>query len=125
MPVCMPMCLMNNHFHLIVEAPKANLSEFMRHFNISYTAVFNRRHNRVSHLYQGRFKATLIDADNYLHELSRYVHLNPVRLASYKRRDGRETVQDLERYRWSSLGGYVSAAQKLVTGLPGRPAQLF
>jgi REP element-mobilizing transposase RayT len=104
--------LMSNHFHMIVETPKGNLSEFMRHFNISYTAAFNRRHNRVGHLYQGRFKSILIDADNYLLELSRYVHLNPVRLASYKRRDGRETSKDLERYPWSSLGGYLSAAQK-------------
>ncbi len=78
--------LMSNHFHLIVETPKGNLSEFMRHFNITYTAAYNRRHNRIGHLYQGRFKAILIDADNYLLELSRYVHLNPVRLASYKGR---------------------------------------
>jgi REP element-mobilizing transposase RayT len=104
--------LMSNHFHLIVETPKGNLSEFMRHFNISYTAAYNQRHSRVGHLYQGRFKAILIDADNYLLELSRYVHLNPVRLASYQRRDGRETSKDLERYHWSSLGGYISAAQK-------------
>jgi REP element-mobilizing transposase RayT len=106
--------LMSNHFHMIVETPKGNLSEFMRHFNISYTAAYNRRHNRVGHLYQGRFKAILIDADSYLLELSRYVHLNPVRLASYKRRNGRETSKDLERYRWSSLGGYISAAQKQI-----------
>jgi REP element-mobilizing transposase RayT len=104
--------LMSNHFHMIVETPKGNLSELMRHFNISYTAAYNRRHNRVGHLYQGRFKSILIDADNYLLEFSRYVHLNPVRLASYKKRDGCETIKDLERYHCSSLGGYVSAAQK-------------
>jgi REP element-mobilizing transposase RayT len=104
--------LMNNHFHMIVETPKGNLSEFMRHFNISYTAAFNRRHNRVGHLYQGRFKAILIDADSYLLELSRYVHLNPVRLASYKGRDVREKIKDIERYRWSSLGGYLSSSER-------------
>jgi putative transposase len=104
--------LMSNHFHMIVEAPKGDLSEFMRHFNISYTAAFNRRHNRVGHLYQGRFKAILIDADNYLLELSRYVHLNPVRLASYQRRDSREKIEDAEGYRWSSLGGYLGASGK-------------
>src|SRR5215472_262145 len=71
--------MMNNHFHLMVETPKGNLSEFMRHFNISYTAAFNRRHHRVGHLYQGRYKAILIDKDSYLLELSRYVHVNPVR----------------------------------------------
>jgi putative transposase len=87
---------------MIVETPKGNLSEFMRHFNISYTAGYNRRHNRVGHLYQGRFKAILIHADNYLLELSRYVHLNPVRLRSYESRDGGEKIKDAESYRSSS-----------------------
>ena len=73
--VCMP-----NHFHLLVTTPEGNLSEFMRHFNISYTSAFNRRHGRVGHLYQGRYKAFLIDADHYLLEVSRYIHLNPIRI---------------------------------------------
>jgi REP element-mobilizing transposase RayT len=105
--------LMSNHFHMIVETPKGNLSEFMRHFNISYTAGYNRRHNRVGHLYQGRFKAILIDADNYLLELSRYVHLNPVRLGSYKSKDSGEKIKEVWRYQWSSLPGYLNASQKL------------
>jgi putative transposase len=104
--------LMSNHFHLIVETPKGNLSEFMRHFNISYTAAFNRRHHRVGHLYQGRFKAILIDADNYLLELSRYVHLNPVRLRSYQSKDDGAKIKDVERYRWSSLAGYLNTSQR-------------
>ena len=54
--------LMSNHFHLIVETPKANLSEFMRQFNISYTGYYNRRHRRLGHLYQGRFKAIVVDS---------------------------------------------------------------
>jgi putative transposase len=58
--------LMSNHFHIIVETPKANLSEFMRQFNISYTGYYNRRHGRVGHLYQGRFKAIVVDKDSYL-----------------------------------------------------------
>ena len=58
--------LMHNHFHLMVCTPKGNLSEFMRHFNISYTAAYNRRHRRVGHLYQGRYKAIVIDQDSYL-----------------------------------------------------------
>jgi hypothetical protein len=57
--------LMSNHFHLIVETPKANLSEFMRQFNISYTADYNRRQGRTGHLYQGRFKAIVVDKDSY------------------------------------------------------------
>lgn len=104
--------LMSNHFHMIVETPKGNLSEFMRHFNITYTAAYNRRHNRVGHLYQGRFKAILIDTDNYLLELSRYVHLNPIRLASYKRKDDVEKLKDVEGYQWSSVEGYLSSLRK-------------
>ncbi|MGH7824912.1 MAG: REP-associated tyrosine transposase [Candidatus Binatia bacterium] len=104
--------LMSNHFHMIVETPKGNLSEFMRHFNISYTAGYNRRHNRVGHLYQGRFKAILIDADDYLLELSRYVHLNPVRLGTYKSKDAGEKIKDVERYRWSSLSGYLNTSKR-------------
>jgi putative transposase len=104
--------LMANHFHLLVATPKANLSEFMRHFNISYTAAFNRRHRRVGHLYQGRFKAILVDQDGYLLELSRYVHLNPVRLKSYHGKSVGQQMRYLERYRWSSLAGYLRASSK-------------
>jgi putative transposase len=73
---------MTNHFHVLVSTPEGNLAEFMRHFNISYTSAFNNRHNRVGHLYQGRYKSFLIDADSYLLEVSRYIHLNPVRIAA-------------------------------------------
>jgi REP element-mobilizing transposase RayT len=104
--------LMDNHFHLMVRTVRGNLSEFMRHFNISYTAAFNRRHRRVGHLYQGRYKAILVDRDSYLLELSRYVHLNPVRLASQRTRPLQEQLRLLERYRWSSLGGYWEANNK-------------
>jgi putative transposase len=104
--------LMSNHFHLLVATPKGNLSAFMRHFNISYTAAFNRRHRRVGHLYQGRYKAILVDQDNYLLELSRYVHLNPVRIKSYQSWSAKERMRYLESYRWSSLPGYIKAADK-------------
>ena len=72
--------LMNNHFHLIVATPKANLSQFMRHFNVAYTSFFNRRHRRTGHLYQGRFKAVLIQPNPWLLELSRYVHLSLIHI---------------------------------------------
>ena len=104
--------LMSNHFHLMVSTPKGNLSEFMRHFNISYTAAYNRRHRRVGHLYQGRYKAILIDQDSYLLELSRYVHLNPVRVRPYQQKGVGEQIGYLEGYRWSSLGGYLRAGRK-------------
>lgn len=99
--------LMANHFHLIVETPKANLSEFMRHFNVSYTAFYNRRHRRAGHLYQGRFKAIVVEADSYLLELSRYMHLNPVRTASMRRLGFKEQLRYLQKYPWSSLDGYL------------------
>lgn len=99
--------LMDNHFHLIVETPKANLSEFMRRVNVSYGAFYNRRHQRVGHLYQGRFKAIVVEADSYLLELSRYVHLNPVRVGSLRRGTYKEKLGYLQKYPWSSLEGYL------------------
>lgn len=86
-------CLMDNHYHLMVETPKANLSRGMRQLNGVYTQRFNRRHGRVGHVFQGRFKAIVVDKQPYLLELSRYVVLNPVRA---------RVVRDPARYRWSS-----------------------
>jgi len=101
--------LMDNHFHLVVQTLRGNLSEFMRRFNISYTGWFNYHHRTCGHLYQGRYKALLVDADNYLLELSRYVHLNPVRVGRLRRRDYHERWQYVKGYPWSSLAGYVNA----------------
>ena len=104
--------LMNNHFHIIAETPKANLSEFMRHFNVAYTSYFNRRHRRTGHLYQGRFKAILFQPEAWLLPLSRHVHINPVRTPRLRRGIVPEQVRQLWQYRWSSLGGYVSARRR-------------
>jgi len=101
--------LMDNHFHLVLQTGRANLSEFMRRFNICYTGWFNYHHNTCGHLYQGRYKALLVDADNYLLELSRYVHLNPVRVGKLRRCDYHERWQYVKKYQWSSLVGYVNA----------------
>jgi putative transposase len=76
---CHAYCLMTNHYHLIVETPEGNLSRGMRHLNGVYTQASNRRHRRTGHVFQGRFKAILVDRDSYLLELARYVVLNPVR----------------------------------------------
>ena len=73
--------LMNNHYHLILETPEANLSRVMHYINGSYTNYINIKRKRSGHLFQGRYKAILIDRDRYLLELSRYVHLNPIRAA--------------------------------------------
>ncbi len=104
--------LMNNHFHLVAETPRGNLSEFMRHFNVAYTSFFNRRRRRTGHLYQGRFKAILIQADAWLLGLSRYVHMNPVRTPRPRRGTVPQQVRQLWQYPWSSLGGYVSARRR-------------
>ena len=71
-------CLMGNHYHFVLHTRQANLSLLMRHLNGVYTQAFNRRHGKVVHLFQGRFKAILVDRDAYLLEVCRYVELNPV-----------------------------------------------
>jgi len=106
-PILYAYVLMDNHFHLLLETPLGNLSEFMRHFNISYTSFFNRRYDRVGHLYQGRYNGILVDKDGYLTVLSRYIHLNPVRVKDWEKKDVKERLTYLKRYSWSSLPGYI------------------
>ena len=91
--ICHAYCLMGNHFHLLIETPDPNLSRGMRQLNGVYTQGFNRRHRKVGHLFQGRFKAILVERDSYLLELARYVVLNPVRAKMVKAPEG---------YAWSS-----------------------
>jgi len=104
--------LMGNHFHLFLETPLANLSEFMRQFNITYTSYYNRRHKRVGHLYQGRYKSILVDKESYLVVLSRYIHLNPVRTKQIEKDSLIEKQRYLKRYRWSSLLGYINNVKR-------------
>ena len=103
--------IMTNHFHLVVMTPKANLHDFMRHFNISFTSFFNRKYDRVGHLFQGRYKAFLIDADSYLLEVSRYIHLNPVKAEERRQHSVKENVQYLRQFRWSSYPVYSGKKQ--------------
>lgn len=104
--------LMENHFHLLLETPFGNLSEFMRQFNITYTGYYNRRHKRVGHLFQGRYKSILVDKDTYLSVVSRYIHLNPIRTKGIESRGAKERIQFLREYHWSSLGGYIDKKRK-------------
>lgn len=90
---CHAYCLMTNHYHLVVETEDANLSQGMRQINGVHTQEFNRRHRRVGHLFQGRYKAILVDKEGYLKELARHVVLNPVRAGLVRRP---------EDWRWSS-----------------------
>lgn len=76
---CYAYCLMDNHYHFLIETPEPNLSRGMRRLNQVYTQSYNRRHGRVGHVLQGRFKSIVVDKDLYLLELSRYIVLNPVR----------------------------------------------
>ena len=77
--LCHAYCLMDNHYHLVIETPKPNLSIGMRQLNGRYTQAYNRRHEQVGHVFQGRFTAILVEKDAHLRELCRYVVLNPVR----------------------------------------------
>lgn len=104
-------CLMGNHFHLLVETPHANLSEFMGGLLTAYTVFFNRRHRRHGHVTQGRYGARLVEGDEYLLRLSRYIHLNPVRTREMKKKPWKQRIKALEKYRWSSYAGYVSRSK--------------
>ena len=98
--------LMDNHFHLLIQTPQANQSEFMRHFLVTYTVRFNRRNGRTGHVFQGRFKSLLVDADEYLLPLSRYIHLNPIRTNRFKNADLPTKTAYLKKYLWSTFPGY-------------------
>lgn len=103
--VCHAFCLMVNHYHLMIETPEANLSEGMHYLNAGFCQAYNKRHATVGHLFQGRFKAIVVDRESYLLELSRYVVLNPVRAGMVPRP---------EDWPWSSY--------RLTAGLPVSPA---
>ena len=83
--LCHSYCLMDNHYHAIIETLDGNLSEGMRQLNGIYTQAFNRRHKRVGHVFQGRYKSILIQKESHLLEVCRYVVLNPVRAAKNDR----------------------------------------
>lgn len=98
--------LMENHFHLILHTPSGNLNRFAQRFNTAYTVYYNRRHKRVGHLYQGRYKAILVEKDSYLLALSRYIHLNPVKVKKIKKLPISGQIEYLRNYQWSSNPGY-------------------
>ena len=101
---CYSFCLMNNHYHLVIETPEGNLISGMRRLNGVYTQMFNRRHGRVGHLFQGRYKSIIVDREGYLLELCRYVVLNPVRAG---------IVEGPEQWRWSSYNCTVGLREGL------------
>ena len=112
--ICHAYCLMSNHYHLLIETPDANLSRGMQFLNGVYTQWFNRRHQRVGHLLQGRFKGILIEKESHLLEVARYIVLNPVRAkmvrsirdwpwSSYRATSGQVDVPDFLTIDWILL----------------------
>ena len=100
--ICHAYCLMNNHYHLLIETPRANLSQGMQLLNSMLSQRFNRRHKRVGHVLQGRFKGILVEKESQLLELARYIVLNPVRA---------KAVPHPGDYTWSSYRATVGVAQ--------------
>ncbi len=94
-------CLMKNHYHVLIETPRANLDRIMRHINGVYTQRYNRLKQTDGPLFRGRYKAILVDADSYLLQLSRYIHRNPVEI-----KGGME--ENLDHYVWSSYRAYIN-----------------
>jgi putative transposase len=94
-------CLMSNHFHLFMQTPEGNLSQVMQHIIGAYTTYFNIKRKRAGHLFQGRYKSVLVEADEYSAELTRYIHLNPVKAGITGKAD---------EYQWSSYRAYIGAA---------------
>jgi REP-associated tyrosine transposase len=101
---CHAYCLMDNHYHLVIETPEANLSKGMRQLNGVYTQVYNRRHRTVGHVFQGRYKAILIQKQSHLLEVCRYVVLNPVRV---------KAVKSAGQWRWSSYRATAGLGKKI------------
>jgi REP element-mobilizing transposase RayT len=107
--LCHAYVLMNNHYHIVIETPEGNLSRGMRQLNGVYTQAFNRRHKRTGHIFQGRYKAILIQKESHLLEVCRYVVLNPVRAGA---------IKEPGKWKWSSYratAGLVSLHPCLTT----------
>jgi len=92
---------MDNHYHIVIETAEANLSKGMRQLNGVYTQYYNREHERVGHVFQGRYKGILVERDEYLLELSRYVVLNPVRA---------KMVNNIIDWKWSSYHAAIGSS---------------
>lgn len=98
-------CLMNNCFHLLLETPNANLHTIMQNINTSYTIYVNRKYKRVGHLFRGRYKAIIIDKENYLLQVSKYIHLRPIKA---------KLTNSLEDYIWSSYKNFIHPCRSVV-----------
>ena len=104
--------VMTNHYHLLLETPRANLSAFLQQLNTSYTMYYNIRHQRVGHAFSGRPKARVVEGDPYLLKLTRYVHLNPVKAGAMTAKSASERIRHLRAYEWSSYPAYAGLRKK-------------
>ncbi len=100
--------LMDNHFHLLLRTPRANLSQFMQRLNTSYALYARYKHRKPGHQFEARFKAKLVQEESYLLAVTRYIHLNPIKVGRCRRLSKAERVRRLEAYPWSSYPGYVA-----------------
>jgi putative transposase len=100
--------LMSNHYHLLVRTNRANVSRFAQRLNTSYGLYYRYKHRKPGHVFQGRYKTKLVDGDEYLLRLTRYIHLNPVKTKKAEGRPKKARVAMLEAYAWSSYPGYVA-----------------
>lgn len=98
-------CLMSNHYHFLLETTRANLSQIMHYLNGSYTMYYNIKRQGHGHVFQGRYKSIVVDKDSYFQELSRYIHLNPVRA---------KIAKAPEEYKWSSYSGYLGKSDDVI-----------
>jgi len=117
--------LMTNHYHLLVQTLQANLPRIMHYINSCYTTYYNVTKRNAGHLFQGRYRSLIVDADSYFKGLTRYIHLNPVKA---------KIVERPEEYRWSSYKGYISGrgdgyidneATRMVLGMNGAEYMRF
>jgi putative transposase len=104
--------LMPNHYHLLVRTRHANLGRFMQRLNTSYALYSRYKHKKPGHRLQGRYKAKLVQGDDYILALTRYIHLNPVKVKSMAGSDAVERQRYLEQYTWSSCHGYLDARRQ-------------
>lgn len=106
--ICYAYCLMDNHYHLVIKTPLANISEGMHNLNTSYANWFKAKHSIVGVIFQGRYKSILIDEDNYALVVTVYVHINPIRAGM---------VRNLEEYKWSSYLDYIGKRKPIIDRL--------
>lgn len=103
--------LMPNHYHLLLETPLGNVKRFMQRLNTAYSMYFRYKHSTPGHCFQGRYGAKLVDGDDYIIRLTRYIHLNPVKTRRMQSEPFSERIRYLNQFKWSSYPGYIDKTQ--------------